>query len=398
MLIGFVGKPSVGKSSLFKAATLAEVEIANYPFTTIEKNEGVGFVKVPCIDTYFKVQCQPRVGYCLHHQRFVPVKLMDVAGLVKEAHLGKGRGNQFLDDLREADALIHVVDMAGATNEKGEAIEPGSYNPRNDILFLEVEIDLWYAGLLKKGWDRFVRQLKQERGNLLKSLAKQLSALKVTETMIEETLKSLNMQEDPSAWTEGELRNLATELRKKSKPILIPANKMALAPALKNLEALRVELPDRLIIPCSAESEIALKEAARKGLIDYVPGEGGFTILQTDRLSPTQKEALTFIKDHVLDRFGSTGVQQVLDTAVFHLLGYLAIFPGSSSKLQDSEGRTLPDCFLLPPESTALDFAYSIHTDIGKNFVKAIDVKTKRPVGKDHVLKHLDVVEIMTRK
>ena len=398
MLIGFVGKPSVGKSSLFKAATLAEVEIANYPFTTIEKNEGVGFVKVPCIDTYFKVQCQPRVGYCLHHQRFVPVKLMDVAGLVKEAHLGKGRGNQFLDDLREADALIHVVDMAGATNEKGEAIEPGSYNPRNDILFLEVEIDLWYAGLLKKGWDRFVRQLKQERGNLLKSLAKQLSALKVTETMIEETLKSLNMQEDPSAWTEGELRNLATELRKKSKPILIAANKMNLAPAVKNLEAIREEFPDRLIIPCSAESEIALKEAARKGLIDYVPGEGGFTILQTDRLSPTQKEALTFIKDHVLDRFGSTGVQQVLDTAVFHLLGYLAIFPGSSSKLQDSEGRTLPDCFLLPPESTALDFAYSIHTDIGKNFVKAIDVKTKRPVGKDHVLKHLDVVEIMTRK
>jgi len=253
MIIGLVGKPSVGKSSIFKAATLAEVDIANYPFTTIEKNEGATFVKVPCAEEFFKVKCQPRTGYCREHKRFVPVKLIDVAGLVKEAHLGKGRGNKFLDDLREADVLIHVVDMAGSTDDKGEAVDPGSYNPRNDILFLEVEIDMWYAGLLKKGWNRFVRQLQQEKANIVKALATQLSALKVTENMVEDALRNLNMTEDLDKWGEGQIMNLATELRKKSKPIMIAANKMDLEPAEKNLKEIKKEFSDRIIIPCSAE-------------------------------------------------------------------------------------------------------------------------------------------------
>ena len=154
MIIGITGKPNCGKSTFFKAATLAEVEIANYPFTTIEKNEGIGYVKVDCVDKDFNVQCKPKFGYCLNNERFVPVEMIDVAGLVPEAHLGKGHGNQFLDDLRQADVLIHIIDVSGSTNEKGEAVDTLSYDPANDIRFLETEIDMWFYGLLKKNWER----------------------------------------------------------------------------------------------------------------------------------------------------------------------------------------------------------------------------------------------------
>lgn len=191
MIIGLVGKPSAGKSTFFKASTLAEVEIANYPFTTIEKNEGVGFVKIRCADQDFNVQCNPRFGYCIDHKRFVPVQLIDVAGLVPGAHEGKGRGNQFLDDLRQADILIHVVDVSGSVDANGKPVSPGSYDPAKDIEFLETEIDMWYFGILKKGWEKFARQIKQENLEVHKTLAKQLSGLKVTEEMVEEAIKKL---------------------------------------------------------------------------------------------------------------------------------------------------------------------------------------------------------------
>ena len=97
----------------------------------------------------------------------------------------------------------------------------------------------------------------------------------------------------------------------------------------------------------------------------------------------------------ILNKLNSTGVQGVLDQAVFDLLKYIAIFPGGASKLEDKDGNVLPDCFLMPFNSTALDFAYKLHTDFGKNFIRAIDVKTKRTVGKEHILQHLDIVEIV---
>jgi len=150
MLIGVVGKPNVGKSTFFKASTLADVYIANFPFATIKPNHGVGFVKVRCADEFFNVQCMPKHGYCVRHNRFVPIDMIDVAGLVPGAFEGKGMGNQFLDDLRQADALVHIIDASGSTNEKGESVEINSYDPANDIRFLETEIDMWFLGIFKK--------------------------------------------------------------------------------------------------------------------------------------------------------------------------------------------------------------------------------------------------------
>ena len=396
MLVGIVGKANVGKSTFFKAATLAEVEIANYPFATIKPNEGVGFVKVKSVAQELGRIPNPREGYYVDGWRFVPVKLIDVAGLVPGAHEGKGMGNQFLDDLRQADVLIHVIDVSGSTNEKGEPVDAGSYDPANDVEFLEVELDMWYLGIIIKGWERFARTVIQEKQQIHVALGKQLSGLKVTEEMIEEAIKELNLNKDkPNLWQAGDLKNLAVALRKKTKPMIIACNKIDVPGAAENLEKLKQKFTDRIFIGCSAESELALREAAKKELIEYIPGEKGFKVKDEGSLNESQQKALGFIKENILDKYNTTGVQPTLNQAVFELLGYMAIFPGGVNKLEDSEGRVLPDCFLMPPLTTALDFAFRLHTDFGKKFIRAIDVKTKMTVGKEHPLKHRDVVEIV---
>lgn len=397
MLIGVVGKANVGKSTFFKAATLAEVEIANYPFTTIKPNHGTGFVKVDCVDKEFNVKCNPRFGYCLNGKRFVPVELIDVAGLVPGAHEGKGMGNQFLDDLNQADVLIHIIDASGSTNEKGEPVVALSYDPSNDIKFLEHELDMWYLRLIQKGWEKFARTVNQEKPELHKAVAKQLSSLRVTEDLAKETIEKLNLDKDLMKWDRNMLLKVAIELRRATKPMLIACNKMDVKGAYENFERLKKEFAQYNLIPCSAESELALREAARHGLIDYTAGENGFKI-KSEQLTEKQKNALNFIKTEILEKYGSTGVQQVLDKAVFELLKYIAIFPGGVGKLQDQHGNYIPDCFLMPPNSTALDFAFKLHTDIGNNFIKAIDVRSRRPVGREYLLKNRDVIEIATSK
>lgn len=399
MIVGVVGKANVGKSTFFKALTLANVEIANYPFATIKPNSGIAHVRIDCVDKEFNVQCNPREGYCIHHQRFVPIEVIDVAGLVPGAYEGKGMGNQFLDDLRQADALIHVIDVAGATNDKGEPVPPGTRDPAEDIRFLEIEMDMWYLGILKKGWEKFARTIQQEHGDIQKALAKQLSGLGVTEHMVEEALKKFTLIEKiPTEWTESELRELSSYLRKQTKAMIIAANKIDIPGAEENLERIKKEFPDYIIVGCSAESELALKEAAKHELIDYLPGDKDFKVLKEDSLNDKQKKALGFIKSHILQNFGSTGVQEVINKATFELLKLIAVFPGGVGKLTDQFGNVLPDCFLIPKGSTALDFAYKIHTDLGDNFIRAIDVKTKMTVGKEHILKNRDVIEIITGK
>lgn len=396
MIIGICGKANVGKSTFFKAATLMDVLIANYPFATIKPNHGIGFVKIDCVDTFFNTQCNPREGFCINHKRFVPVDVIDVAGLVPGAHEGKGLGNQLLDDLRQADALIHVVDFAGTTNERGEPSEPGSRDPYEDIKFLEEEIDYWYLGIINKGWERFARQIQQEHTDPAKALGKQLSGLKVTEEMVDEVIKKLNLPKDKvTAWTDNNLMDIAKALRKITKPMIIAANKMDIPKAQENYKKIRAEHPELMIVPCSAESELALREAAKHQLIKYIPGDKGFEFVDESKLNDKQKLALNFIKDNVLRQFvEGSGIQSCMNAAVFNLLKYITIFPGGVNKLTDQYGRVLPDCFLMPPGTTALDFAFKLHSDFGNNFIKAIDVKKKMPVGKDHQLQNGDVIEI----
>jgi len=390
MLIGIVGKPSTGKSTFFMAATSAAVERSARPFTTIKPNHAVGYVEIECVDKEFNTKCNPRTGYCIDSRRFVPVDLLDVAGLVPGAHEGKGLGNKFLDDLRQADVLIHIVDASGSTNENGEKVAAGSYDPANDIRFLEDELDYWLKGIIDNNWQKLVRESKRKKNEDI--MFDQFTGLGISREAIVKTLTELDMREKPmEEWTDEQKMEFARKMRKLGKPLLVAANKCDLPGAYENYERLVKEFPDHIIIPCSSEGEITLKEAAKNKFINYIPGDSDFEIVKD--LNEQQKQAMEFLRSY-MKKAGGTGVQKALNISVFDLLKYIAVFPGGVHKLADDKGNVLPDVFLLPPGSTAIDFAGAIHSDFAKKFIKAIDVKTKRTLGADHVLKHRDVIEI----
>ncbi len=392
MLLGLVGKPSCGKSTFFKAATLSDILIASYPFATIEPNHGIGYVRVASLCKELNVKCNPRTGYCTGETRFVPVELMDVAGLVEGASEGKGLGNQFLNDLSQADCFIQIVDISGTTDAGGNE---GQGNPIEDVKMLENELNKWYLSIINRTWEKLARTISSTKQDFSVAIAKQLSGLGVKEDDVKEAVLKLKLDTSSlTGWSSEDLMNFARVLRHITKPMIIAANKADKQGSEENLNKLKEEFSDLLIIPASADAELSLRQAANAGMIEYIPGSSNFTINE-DKVNDKQKEALNSIQKNVLDRFGSTGVQEILDKAIFELLKYIAIFP-AGSKLADAKGNVLPDCFLLPKGSTALDFAYFLHTDIGDKFVKAIDVRTKMPVGKDHPLNHRDGIEIMT--
>ena len=391
MLVGVVGCPNAGKSTLFKAATLMDVLIASYPFATIKPNHAIAYVKIKDLATEFGKVSNPREGYVKNGMRFVPFELMDVAGLVEGASQGKGLGNEFLNDLSTADAFIHVVDMSGEYDSEGKPAK--DFYPGNNIKLIENELDLWYLGILKKAWAVFARTVEMQKKKFEEAVAKQFSGLKVNEDDVRHVvLKSGLNPEKPTLWTESDVEKFAQMLRKYTKPMIIAANKVDTPNGSANFERIKKEF-DYTIIPCFADGELSLRQADKAGLIEYIPGEKTFTVKK--ELSEKQKEALDKIKE-IMDKYGSTGIQEVMDKTIFDVLKYVAIYP-AGSKLSDSKGNVLPDCYLMPPGSTALDFAFRLHSDIGRDFVKAVHVRTKQAVGKDYVIKSGDGLEIMTK-
>jgi len=387
--IALAGKPNAGKSTFYTAATRADVDVANYPFTTIDANRGVTHARTdcPCLDR------EERCGNenCRAGKRYVPIELLDVAGLVPGAHEGKGLGNQFLDELTNADAIVNVIDASGATNEEGEPVEIGEHDPIEDIDFVEEEMDLWLAGIIDGNWESVERKSRSPDFDIDDALADMLTGFGATEADVAASLRSLDYPDDPIQWTDEHREELARDVRARTKPIIVAANKIDVAPE-ENVERL-LEL-DKPVIPTTAEGELALRNAADAGLVDYDPGDADFEIVGD--LNDQQRDALTDLRDTIA-HWDGTGIQGALDFAVYDLLDRLTAYPvQDQSKWTDAKGNVLPDAFLLPDGSTPVDLAYAVHSDIGDGYLHAVDARTNREVGEGYELEEGDVIKIVS--
>ena len=389
--IGLLGKANVGKSTFFSAATETPVPTGNFPFTTIEPNIGVAYVKADCACRHFGIPHENPL--CVNKIRFIPVKLIDVAGLVPGAHEGKGLGNQFLDDARQAEVLIHVVDIAGTTDIQGQPVPIGTHDPLEDVEFVRNEFDQWFVNILQRDWDKITREIDQKRAKLTDGITKRFTGLGIKDFQVQEALQKLNLiSKNPKEWQENDIHTFVKELRKNTKPIIIAANKADLC---QDLDIIK-KITDSFVVPCSAETELLLRKASKAGIVNYSPGEEKFSVVDNKEISSQQKKALDVVEG-VFSKIHSTGIQKILNNAVFDTLKFIVVYPvEDETKLTNKDGDVLPDAKLLPENSSAKDLAGLIHADIAKGFLHAIDCKTKQRIGADHKLKNGDVIKIVS--
>ncbi|MCX6778160.1 MAG: redox-regulated ATPase YchF [Candidatus Micrarchaeota archaeon] len=384
MFIGVVGAPNKGKSTFFAAATLFDAKIAPFPFTTIEPNHGTAYVRAECPHVSLGRKCNPKNSACIDGVRLIPTELVDVAGLVPDAHEGRGLGLKFLDDLRAADALIQVVDASGKTDAEGK--EAVGFDPAEEVRFLEKELVHWIAGIIKRG-------MAKARGRGIDEIATILSGLKVSPKQTEDAAARNKLPIDKIHWSDEEIFSFAKTIREISKPIAIAANKIDVDGAKQNYERMRELFPDRIVVPACAEAELALRRAAEKGLVKYVPGDKDFEVLGGD---DKQKAALEKIRKIIREN-GGTGVQELINRTAFDLLQLIPVYPVEDEKNYSNHfGQVLPDAYLLRRGSTACDLAAKIHTDLSHNFICGIDARTHMRIGKEHVLKPNDIVKIVS--
>lgn len=389
LTVALAGKPNAGKSTFFTAATRDTVDAANYPFTTIDPNRGIAHVRTDCPCQDLPQRCGN--DRCRDGTRYVPVELVDVAGLVPGAHEGRGLGNQFLDALTDADIIINVIDAAGATDPEGNPDEIGSHDPLEEIDFIESELDEWLTDILDRNWESIERQARSPDFDIDTAIADLLTGLGATQADVTRCLRTIDYPADPRDWDRSVLNRLAQRLRAETKPILIAANKADVAPA-RNLE--RLLSLDRTVVPTTAEGELALRRASENGLITYSPGDPTFEI--TGDMSDSQRTALDDLAD-LMDTYGGTGIQQALNAAVYDRLSYLTVFPvEDATHWTDGQGNVLPDAHLLPDGSTPEDLAYAIHSDIGDGYLYAINARTDREISDEYQLEEGDVIKIVS--
>ena len=394
--IGIIGKTNTGKTTFFNAATLQSAEVSTYPFTTKKPNLGQAQVRTICVCRELGVKDNPRNSTCIDGARFIPIQLIDLPGLIKGSWEGKGLGTQFLSVASQADALIHVTDASGSVDAEGKITKPGMGNPIADVYDIEEEIVRWFAKSIEKTIQK-AKKPSKKGSDLEQVVAQDLAGMKITRAHITKALEAGSLaSKDPGKWKREDVWEFAKRIREVSKPTLILANKMDLAPGEKNYARLIKEFGQAIVVPASSDAELALRRAEQAGYVEYVPGEELFKVKQAEKLTPDQKEALTYVEQRVFSRWIRTGVQFALNTTVFKLLDMNVVYPvEDEDKLSDRKGNVLPDALLIPNNASVSDLAAEIHTDLAKSIIYAIDARTKIRLPTDYTIRDRDVVKIV---
>lgn len=395
--IGLIGKTNTGKTTFFNSATLSSEEISSYPFTTKSPVSGVAHAITLCVHPEFKIQDNPNNSKCLDGWRYIPIELIDLPGLIKDAWKGKGLGNQFLSIAAQSDALLHVVDASGGIDSTGKITEIGTGDPISDFADIEEELIMWYHKILEGNRDKISKLIKTGT-DISDALTDLYRGIGVTKIHVKETFHATNLEEkDFDDFNMVDTKKFASYLRKISKPTLIVANKVDVEGADKNFARLRERYNDSIVIPVSGDSEFVLRRAEQKGLIKYSPGSETFEIIKSDELNEKQNNALNFIKQGIMGEYMRTGVQFAINVAVFKLLKMNSIYPVADEKnLSDKKGRVLPDLILLKDGATINDLAKEIHSDLTKGLLYGKDLRYNLRLPTDYQLRDRDVVSLVS--
>ncbi|MEK0382414.1 MAG: YchF-related putative GTPase, partial [Nitrosopumilus sp.] len=368
--IGLIGKTNTGKTTFFNAATLSSSEISTYPFTTKKAETATAHAITLCVHSEFDVKDNPNNSKCEDGWRYIPIELIDLPGLIKDAWKGKGLGNKFLSIAAQSDALLHIVDVSGSIDSSGKLTEIGSGDPISDFADIEEELIMWYHKILEGNRDK-VSKLLEGKSNKVDVLTDLYRGIGVKKDHVKDALKATNLEDmDFNDFDSQDTKKFATFLRNISKPTLIVANKIDIEGGDKTFDRIRERYNDMIVVPASADSELSLRRAEQKGLIKYSPGSEQFQIIKPEDLSEKQKNALEFIKRGIMGEYMRTGVQFAINIAVFKLLKMNSVYPvANEENLSDKKGRVLPDLILMRDGSTVADLAKEIHTDLPKGLL-----------------------------
>jgi len=395
--LGLIGKTNTGKTTFFNSATLSSEEISSYPFTTTKPVSGIAHAITLCVHPEFKIQDNPNNSKCVEGWRYIPIELIDLPGLIKDAWKGKGLGNQFLSIAAQSDALLHVVDASGGIDSTGKISEVGTGDPISDFADIEEELIMWYHKILEGNRDK-VSKLIKKGSNIIDSITDLYRGIGVNKTHVKETFLATKLEEkDFDDFDMVDSKKFSSYLRKISKPTLIVANKIDVEGADKNFARLRERYNDSIVIPASGDSEFSLRRAEQKGLIKYSPGSEQFEIIKSDELNDKQTNALNFIEKGIMGEYMRTGVQFAINVAVFKLLKMNSIYPVTNeTNLSDKKGRILPDLILLKDGATVKDLAKEIHSDLIKGLLYGKDLRNNLRLPVDYQLRDRDVVSLIS--
>ena len=322
MKLGIVGLPNVGKSTLFNSLTKAGAESANYPFCTIDPN--VGVVTVP--DERLNV-----LGEMYHTKKIVPaaIEFVDIAGLVKGASKGEGLGNQFLANIREVDAIVHVVRCFEDSNI---VHVDGSIDPLRDIETINLELIFSDIEILDRRISKAVRAARND-----KTIAKELALMERIKAHLEEGKMAKSFtdisDEDEQAWIEG--YNLLTY-----KPVIFAAN--------------------------VCEDDLADDGAANKGVQDvrkYAEEEGCEVFVVCAEIEQEIAELEDDEKSMFLEELGLTesGLEKLIK-ASYSLLGLISYLTAGEPEVR---------AWTIKKGTKAPQAAGKIHSDFERGFIRA---------------------------